>query len=114
MEEKIKYRYRNLIGALLFIVKEVGQMFHLMLITLYLGRSQSCYNKPMFCYLLQVLIYRYNIRHLKLTCKPTEFHSGVVDCYVLDCCVDLNWAADLVDARFTTRFVLRVFGFSVS
>ncbi|CAH2088680.1 unnamed protein product [Euphydryas editha] len=104
INEEIKYR--NLIGALLYISS--GTRPDISFSVNYLSRFQNSYNEMHFKYALRVLKYVYLTRELKLKyCK-----SNNAD--ILDCFVDADWAGDIVDRKSTTGFVIRFFGNSIS
>jgi len=64
-------KYRNLIGALLYISS--GTRPDISYSVNYLSRFQNCYNETHFKYALRVLKYLYLTRDLKLTyCKKQQ------------------------------------------
>ncbi|CAH2097573.1 unnamed protein product [Euphydryas editha] len=99
-------KYRNLIGALLYISS--GTKPDISFSVNYLSRFQNSYNEMHFRYALRVLKYVYLTRELKLKyCK-----SNNAD--ILDCFIDADWAGDIVDRKSTTGFFIRFFGNSIS
>lgn len=98
----ILYRYRNLIGALLYISS--GTRPDISYSVNYLSRFQNCYNDNHFKYPLRVLKYLYLTRSLKLTFHKNE-KAEILDCYV-----DADWAGDCVDRKSTTGYAIRLFG----
>ncbi|CAK9806359.1 Secreted RxLR effector protein 161 [Anthophora plagiata] len=99
LNEEIKYR--NLIGALLYISS--GTTPNVFFSVNYLSRFQNCCSETHFKYLLRVLKYLYLTRNLKLTYTQNETD-------LMDCFVDADWAGDIVDRKSTTGFVIRVYG----
>ncbi|CAG4974137.1 unnamed protein product [Colias eurytheme] len=95
-------KYRNLIGALLYISS--GTRPDISYSVNYLSRFQNCYNETHFKYALRVLKYLYLTRDLKLT------YCNNNNADILDCFVDADWAGDIVDRKSTTGFVIRLFG----
>lgn len=100
IDENIKYR--NLIGELLYI--STGTRPDIAYATNYLSRYQSCYNATHFKYAMRVLKYLYLTKNLKLT-----FYDNL-ECEVLDCMVDSDFAGDNVDRKSTTGFAIRLYG----
>lgn len=100
IDEDVKYR--NLIGALLYISS--GTRPDICYSVNYLSRFQNCYNKTHFQYALRVLKYLYLTRDLKLT------YSNNSNTDILDSFVDADWAGDILDRKSTTGFVIRLFG----
>ncbi|KAK7582221.1 hypothetical protein V9T40_013666 [Parthenolecanium corni] len=93
--------YRSLIGGLLYIASctrpDVAYSVN------YLSRFLSCPTSETFKYAQRILIYLYHSRHLSLTLKSNCLEK--IAAYV-----DSDWAADLVDSKSTTGFVVYVFG----
>ena len=95
-------KYRNLIGALLYISS--GTRPDISYSVNYLSRFQNCYNESHFKYALRILKYLYLTKDLKLTYSKNETNE------ILDCFVDADWAGDNVDRKSTTGYVMRLFG----
>ncbi|KAF2888063.1 hypothetical protein ILUMI_18110 [Ignelater luminosus] len=95
-------KYRNLIGALLYV--NSGTRPDISFSVNYLSRFQNCYNETHFKYALRVLKYLYLTKDLKLK----YYKSSSAD--ILDCYVDSDWAGDTQDRKSTTGFVIRLFG----
>lgn len=104
VEEKLKYR--NLIGALLYIGS--GTRPDISFAVNYLSRFQNCYDHTHFKYALRVLKYLYHTRSIKLVYRSSYTQGEEFDAYV-----DADWAADTVDRKSTTGILLRVFGNSI-
>lgn len=98
-------KYRNLIGALLYI--STGTRPDISFSVNYLSRFQNCYNETHFKYALRILNYLYYTRKLKLVFKRQ------INCDVMDCFVDSDWAGDILDRKSTTGYVIRLFGNTV-
>ena len=95
-------KYRNIIGALLYISSstrpDVSYSVN------YLSRFQNCYSETHFKYALRILKYLYLTKDLKLNyCKTMT--SDIFDCFV-----DSDWAGDNLDRKSTTGYVIRLFG----
>lgn len=99
-EKNIKYR--NLIGALLYISSATRP--DISFSVNYFSRFQNCYNETHFKYALRILKYLYLTKDLKLSYKKNE-NINILDCYV-----DADWAGDEVDRKSTTGYVIRLFG----
>jgi hypothetical protein len=95
-------KYRNLIGALLYI--SGGTRPDIAYSVNYMSRFQNCYNDTHFKYALRVLKYLYLTKGLKLTYKENS-ESDIMDCFV-----DADWAGDTCDRKSTTGFIIRLFG----
>lgn len=95
-------KYRNLIGALLYISS--GTRPDISFSVIYLSRFQNCYNETHYKYALRILKYLYMTKDLKLKYRK----NNNVD--IMDCFVDADWAGDTVDRKSTTGFVIRFFG----
>ena len=94
-------RYRNLIGALLYISS--GTRPDISYSVNYLSRFQNCYDNTHFKYALRVLKYLYLTKSFDLKyCKTENFE-------ILDCFVDADWAGDSVDRKSTSGYVIRLF-----
>lgn len=98
-------KYRNLIGALLYISS--GTRPDIYYCVNYLSRFQKCYDQSHYKYALRILKYLYYTKDLKLT------YECNTDSDMLDCCVDADWAGDIVDRKSTTGYVIRMHGNSV-
>jgi len=94
-------KFRNLIGALLYV--SAGTRPDVTFSVNYLSRFQSAYDHTHFKYALRILKYLFNTRELRLT-----YRSSHLEC--LDVYVDSDWAGDVEDRRSTTGFVIRMFG----
>ncbi|CAD7093112.1 unnamed protein product [Hermetia illucens] len=99
-EQNIKYR--NLIGALLYISSATRP--DISFAVNYLSRFQNSYNETHFKYALRILQYLYKTKYLSLTFKGGN-NTETIDCYV-----DADWAGDNVDRKSTTGYVIRLFG----
>jgi len=95
-------KYRNLIGALLYI--NTGTRLDISYSVNYLSRFQNNYDETHYKYALRILKYLYLTRELQLTYKR-NLKAEVVDCFV-----DADWAGDRVDRKSTTGYLIRVFG----
>lgn len=95
-------RYRNLIGALLYISSSTRP--DICYCVNYLSRFQNGYDQSHYKYALRVLKYLYYTKDLKLKFKKN------VNSDILDCCVDADWAGDIVDRKSTTGYVIRMYG----
>lgn len=95
-------KYRNLIGALLYISSATRP--DVSFSVNYLSRYQNCYNETHYKYALRILKYLYLTRDLKLTYRRNE-NVNIIDCYV-----DADWAGDSLDRKSTTGYVIRLFG----
>ena len=95
-------KYRNLIGALLYI--STGTRPDVSYSVNYLSRFQNSYNETHYKYALRVLKYLYKTKDLKLT-YGRSMKNEILDCYV-----DADWAGDKVDRKSTTEFIIRFFG----
>lgn len=100
LNENVKYR--NLIGALLYISS--GTRPDISFCVNYLSRFQNCCNETHFKYALRVLKYLYLTKDLKLKYYKNN------NAEILDCFVDADWAGDVIDRKSTTGFVIRLFG----
>lgn len=95
-------KYRNLIGALLYI--SAATRPDISFSVNYLSRFQNCYNETHYKYALRILKYLYLTKDLKLIYKRNE-NVNILDCYV-----DADWAGDALDRKSTTGYVIRLFG----
>lgn len=95
-------KYRNLIGALLYISTSTRP--DISYSVNYLSRFQNCYGETHYKYALRILKYLYLTKNLKLTYKRNSKDE------ILDCFVDADWAGDKVDRKSTTGYIIRLFG----
>lgn len=95
-------KYRNLIGALLYIC--TSTRLDVSYRVNYLSRYQNCYNETHYKYALRILKYLYLTRNLKLT------YNRIINLDIIDSYVDADWAGDKVDRKSTTGYVIRIFG----
>ena len=95
-------KYRNLIGALLYVSS--GTRLDVSYSVNYLSRFQNSYDETHYKYALRILKYLYSTRELKLTYKR-DLNAEIMDCFV-----DADWAGDKVNRKSTTGFVIRFFG----
>ena len=95
-------KYRNLIGALLYVSSgtrpEISHSVN------YLSRFQNCYTETHWKYALRILKYLYLTKGLSLQYKRNK------NCELIDCYVDADLAGDNVDRKSTSGYVTRVFG----
>lgn len=105
IELDINIKYRNLIGALLYI--SYGTRSDIAFSINYLSRFKNCYDKVHFKYAIRVLKYLYLTRDFKLIYKK---NSNVE---IMDCFVDADWASDCIDRKSTSGYVIRFFGNTV-
>ena len=101
-ESNEKIKYRNLIGALLYITS--GTRLDISYSVNYLSRFQNRFDKTHFKYALRILKYLYSTKDLKLKFKRND----QVD--ILECYVDADWAGDCVDRKSTTGYIVRLYG----
>ncbi len=94
-------KFRNLIGALLYV--SAGTRPDITYSVNYLSRFQSAYDHTHYAYALRILKYLYKTRNLKLNYRFRDLVG-------LDAYVDSDWAGDAVDRRSTTGFVIRMYG----
>lgn len=101
-ECKFDIKYRNLIGALLYISSgtrpDISHSIN------YLSRYQSCYNETHYKYALRVLKYLYLTKDLNLSYKRNE------DSKIMECYVDADWAGDCIDRKSTSGYVITLYG----
>ena len=95
-------KYGNLIGALLYISSSTRP--DICYCVNYLSRFQRSYDQSHYKYALRILKYLYYTKDLKL-----KFERNVTS-DILDCCVDADWAGDIVDRKSTTGYVIRMYG----
>lgn len=96
-------KYRNLIGALLYISSATRP--DISFAVNYLSRFQNNYDQTHFQYALRILKYLYLTKELNLV-----YNGNYVNTEVIDCFVDANWAGDNIDRKSTTGYVIRVIG----
>lgn len=94
-------KYRNLIGALLYVSN--GSRPDVSFAVNYLSRFQKSYNQTHFKYALRILKYLYSTRFMNLIYSVSSNEK-------LDAFVDADWASDVVDRKSTTGIIIRVFG----
>ena len=97
-------KYRNLIGALLYI--STGTRPDISFSVNFLSRFQNCYDKTHYKYALRVLKYLYHTKDLKLTFNFTNSCNNEM----LDCFVDSDWASDVIDRKSTFGYLIRFYG----
>ncbi|KAG6438785.1 hypothetical protein O3G_MSEX000222 [Manduca sexta] len=95
------FKYRNLIGALLYVAN--GTRPDISYSVNYLSRFQNSYDETHYKYALRVLKYLYNTRKFKLNYNAN--YENIIDAYV-----DADWGADIVDRKSTTGIVIKVYG----
>lgn len=95
-------KFRNLIGALLYI--STGTRLDISYSVNYLSRFQNMYEETHYKYALRILKYLYLTKDLKLT------HKRNANAEMLDCFVDADWAGDKLDRKSTTGYVIRLCG----
>ena len=98
-------KYRNLMGALLYISSNTRP--DICYSVNYLSRFQGCYDQSHYKYALRILKYLYYTKELKLRYEKN------LNADILDCCVDADWAGDVVDRKSTTGYVIRMYGNSI-
>ena len=93
-------KYRNLIGALLYVSSDTRpEISHSVN---YLSRFQNCYTETHWKHALRILKYLYLTKELSLQYKRNK------NCELIDCYVDADWAVDNVDRKSTSGYVTRV------
>lgn len=98
----VNIKYKNLIGALLYI--SAGTRPDISYSVNYLSRFQNSFNETHYRYCLRILKYLYFTKDLNLTyCKRENAE-------ILDCFVDADWAGDNLDRKSTSGYVIRMFG----
>jgi len=95
-------KYRNLIGALLYV--STGTRLDVAYSVNYLSRFQNCYDESHYKYALRILKYLYLTRNLKLNFER-DFKADLLDAFV-----DADWAGDKIDRKSTTGYIIRMFG----
>lgn len=83
-------KYRNLIGALLYVSN--GSRPDISFAVNYLSRFQNSYNQTHFKYALRILKYLYGTRFINLTYSVNSHEE-------IDGFVDADWASDVVDVE---------------
>ena len=99
---KSDIKYRNLIGALLYISSSTRP--DISYSVNYLSRYQNSYNETHWKYALRILKYLYLTKDLTMNYKRN------VNCKSIDCYVDVDWAGDNVDRKSASGYVIKVFG----
>lgn len=97
-----RIKYRNLIGALLYISSNTRP--DISFSVNYLSRYQNNNNESHWKYALRILKYLYLTKDLKLIFERN------MNIEILDCHVDADWAGDNVDRKSTTGYMIRLFG----
>lgn len=97
-----RIKYRNLIGALLYISSNTRP--DISFSVNYLSRYQNNSNESHWKYALRILKYLYLTKDLKLIFERN------MNIEILDCHVDADWAGDNVDRKSTTGYMIRLFG----
>jgi len=100
--EKNDIKFRNLIGALLYI--STGTKPYISYSVNYLNRFQNYYDDTHFKYALRILKYLYFTKDVKLTYQKTA-NKKIIDCYV-----DADWAGDAMDKKSTIGYLIRMYG----
>lgn len=100
LNENVKYR--NLIGALLYVSS--GTRPDIAFSVNYLRRFQNTHGEEHFKYALRVLKYLFLTRDLKLTYK-NNYNVDTMDSFV-----DADWAGDVTDRKSTSGFVINLIG----
>lgn len=95
-------KYRNLIGALLYI--STGTRLDVSYSVNYLSRFQNSYDETHYKYALRILKYLYLTKNLKLT------YTRNLNAEAMECFVDADWAGDKNDRKSTTGYVIKIFG----
>lgn len=101
-EQNENIKFRNLIGALLYI--STGTRADISYAVNYLSRFQNKYDETHYKYALRILKYLYLTKDLKLTFYGDN-NENILDCYV-----DADWAGDVTDRKSTTGYIIRLFG----
>ena len=96
-------KYRNIIGALLYIMISSGTRPDISHSVNYLSRFQNCNTETHWKYALRILKYLYLTKDLNMQYKKNE------NCDLIDCFVDADWAGDNVNRKSTSGYVIRVF-----
>lgn len=94
-------RYRNLIGALLYVAN--GTRPDVSFSVNYLSRFQNSYDDTHYKYALRILKYLYTTKSLKLSYDTN--YTDIMEAYV-----DADWASDITDRKSTTGIIIKVFG----
>ena len=101
-ERNENLKYRNLLGALLYIIS--GRRLDISYSVNYLSRFQNCFDETHFKYALRILKYLYLTKDLKLRYKKIDT-ADIVECYV-----DAGWAGDCIERKSTTGYIVKLFG----
>ena len=99
---EINIKYRNLIGALLYISSNTRP--DISYSVNYLSRYQNSYNETHWKYALRILKYLYLTKDLNLHYEKNE------NCDTITCYVDADWAGDNNDRKSTTGYVIKMYG----
>lgn len=95
-------KYKNIIGALLYISSstrpDISQSVN------YLSRYQNSYNETHFKYALRILKYLYLTKNLSLRYQRNK-NAEIINCYV-----DADWAGDHIDRKSTSGYVISLYG----
>ena len=94
-------KYRNLIGALLYISSSTRP--DISYSVNYLSRYQNSYNETHWKYALRILKYLYLTKDLRMNYKRN------VNLETIDCYVSADWAGDNVDRKSTSGYVIKVY-----
>ncbi|XP_066595468.1 uncharacterized protein [Prorops nasuta] len=95
-------KYRNLIGALLYISSSTRP--DISFSVNYLSRYQNSYSETHWKYALRILKYLHATKDLKLRYKRNE------KCDIINCYVDADWGGDNSDRRSTSGYVIKMYG----
>lgn len=95
-------KYRNLIGALLYISAATRPDINFSVN--YLSRYQNCYSETHYKYALRILKYLNSTKNLKLMYKKDETREKI------ECYVDADWAGDNLERKSTTGYIIKLFG----
>lgn len=95
-------KYRNLIGALLYI--SAATRPDIAFSVNYLSRFQNCYQETHYKYALRVLKYLYYTKNLNMRYTKKKDKYNLLDCYV-----DSDWAGDINDRKSTSGYVIRLY-----
>lgn len=101
-ECKSDIKYRNLIGALLYISS--GTRPDISYSVNYLSRYQNCYNETHYKYALRILKYLYLTKNLNL------YYQRKTSGNIMECYVDADWAGDCTDRKSTSGYVIMMYG----
>ena len=95
-------KYRNLIGALLYISSSTRP--DISYSVNYLSRYQNSYSETHWKYALRILKYLYLTKDLNLLYKRNE------KCDIISCYVDADWAGDNFDRKSTSGYIIKMYG----